>query len=180
MNNLRIAVPCEADWETMAGDARVRHCTLCNLNVYNFAEMTRFTARGSKVKLKIERVATPQAAVFRGVVRDLSGYVLPGVSVSVRDEISQREVTAITDVNGAFAITSLTDGLYRVDVMLPGFKSAKIEHVQLKASEVTHARVALRPEVPFSITVGGVGVDPLAMNDGISTTFSKDFLDKLP
>ena len=25
----------------MAGDERVRHCTLCSLNVYNFAEMTR-------------------------------------------------------------------------------------------------------------------------------------------
>jgi len=24
----------------MAGDERVRHCTLCDLNVYNFAEMT--------------------------------------------------------------------------------------------------------------------------------------------
>ena len=38
--DMRIATPCEAGWETMSGDERVRHCTLCSLNVYNFSEMT--------------------------------------------------------------------------------------------------------------------------------------------
>src|SRR5437763_16994902 len=42
---LLIAVPCQAEWEGMAGDERVRHCTLCSLNVYNFAEMTRDEVR---------------------------------------------------------------------------------------------------------------------------------------
>ena len=41
LKHLRIATPCETSWEGMAGDERVRHCTLCSLNVYNFAEMTR-------------------------------------------------------------------------------------------------------------------------------------------
>src|SRR5260370_29655259 len=45
LGNLRIAVPCQASWEGMAGDERVRHCTLCSLNVYNFAEMTRDEVR---------------------------------------------------------------------------------------------------------------------------------------
>src|SRR3954451_1427969 len=42
---LRIAAPCPASWDEMAGDERVRHCTLCRLNVYNFAEMTRAEVR---------------------------------------------------------------------------------------------------------------------------------------
>lgn len=41
MRRLRIATPCQTTWESMAGDARVRHCGLCDLNVYNFAAMTR-------------------------------------------------------------------------------------------------------------------------------------------
>src|SRR5216684_8965088 len=45
LRRLRIAVPCQAAWEGMAGDERVRHCTLCSLNVYNFAEMTRDEVR---------------------------------------------------------------------------------------------------------------------------------------
>ena len=38
--DIRIASPCKADWNRMAGDDRVRHCAECNLNVYNFAAMT--------------------------------------------------------------------------------------------------------------------------------------------
>lgn len=38
--NVRIATPCPTSWASMAGDEKVRHCTLCSLNVYNFAEMT--------------------------------------------------------------------------------------------------------------------------------------------
>jgi len=37
---IHVATPCTADWERMTGDNRVRHCAQCNLNVYNFAEMT--------------------------------------------------------------------------------------------------------------------------------------------
>jgi Carboxypeptidase regulatory-like domain len=41
LSNLRIASPCPADWEKMVGDARVRHCAECNLNVYNLSAMTK-------------------------------------------------------------------------------------------------------------------------------------------
>jgi hypothetical protein len=41
IKGLRIATPCTASWERMEGDERVRHCAVCSLNVYNFAEMTR-------------------------------------------------------------------------------------------------------------------------------------------
>jgi hypothetical protein len=37
---LRIASPCSANWDLMAGDSRVRYCSQCKLNVYNFSEMT--------------------------------------------------------------------------------------------------------------------------------------------
>jgi Carboxypeptidase regulatory-like domain len=36
---IRIASPCSADWNRMAGNERVRYCPDCNLNVYNFSEM---------------------------------------------------------------------------------------------------------------------------------------------
>jgi len=36
---IRIASPCPANWEKMAGDDRVRYCPECQLNVYNFSAM---------------------------------------------------------------------------------------------------------------------------------------------
>jgi len=249
LGRLRIAEPCQAGWEGMAGDERVRHCTLCSLNVYNFAEMTRDEVRalilrtegrvcarlyrradgtvitrdcptgmramrrrasrvaaaliaalcslpafafgakagekprlkthGSRVKLEIERVATSQPAVFTGVVREEAGDPIRGVTITIRGETATRVFTAVTDIHGAFNITPLDDGLYRVEVTLPCFREAKMEHLQLKAGEVTHASVALRLDLTTTITLGRVA-DPLIMNDGVGVRFSQDFINKLP
>lgn len=45
INNIRVASPCEADWEQMSGDNRIRHCHACNLNVYNFSEFSEAEIR---------------------------------------------------------------------------------------------------------------------------------------
>ncbi len=44
LESATIASPCDRMWEDMQGDSRVRHCSACNLNVYNFAEMTSIDA----------------------------------------------------------------------------------------------------------------------------------------
>lgn len=38
---LKVATPCSEDWDRMVGDERVRYCSKCQLNVYNFSEMSR-------------------------------------------------------------------------------------------------------------------------------------------
>ena len=45
LKDVRIAAPCAASWERMPGDDRVRHCGSCDLNVYDFAEMTEGEVR---------------------------------------------------------------------------------------------------------------------------------------
>jgi hypothetical protein len=41
VDNLKIASPCSASWEDMAGDERARFCGDCERNVYNVAELSR-------------------------------------------------------------------------------------------------------------------------------------------
>lgn len=41
LDRLYVASPCSADWEAMAGNAQVRFCNQCQLNVYNISAMTR-------------------------------------------------------------------------------------------------------------------------------------------
>jgi hypothetical protein len=41
LEHVRVAAPCAADWERMAGGERVRFCAECSLNVYNLSGMTR-------------------------------------------------------------------------------------------------------------------------------------------
>jgi carboxypeptidase family protein len=44
LQDVRVASPCSASWERMAGDDRVRFCSECQLNVYNLSAMTRHEA----------------------------------------------------------------------------------------------------------------------------------------
>ena len=44
LDNLGVAAPCSAEWATMTGDERVRHCALCKKNVYNLSDMSRAEA----------------------------------------------------------------------------------------------------------------------------------------
>lgn len=44
LNNIKIASPCEADWDSMFGNERKRFCGQCKLNVYNLSGMSRAEA----------------------------------------------------------------------------------------------------------------------------------------
>jgi hypothetical protein len=49
LDQIKIASPCSADWNKMAGDDRVRFCAECKKNVFNLSAMTR---RDAEVLLK--------------------------------------------------------------------------------------------------------------------------------
>jgi hypothetical protein len=59
--DLRIASPCSAEWSKMTGTDRVRHCSECNLKVYNFSAMTSdeiedlVSSRGGRLYARIYR-----------------------------------------------------------------------------------------------------------------------------
>jgi hypothetical protein len=44
LDHVRVAAPCEADWDQMIGSERVRFCGQCSLNVYNLSAMTKADA----------------------------------------------------------------------------------------------------------------------------------------
>ncbi|HKP48055.1 MAG TPA: carboxypeptidase-like regulatory domain-containing protein [Pyrinomonadaceae bacterium] len=44
LDKIRVASPCPISWDDMTGDNRTRFCSHCQLNVYNFSELTRAEA----------------------------------------------------------------------------------------------------------------------------------------
>jgi hypothetical protein len=44
LDNVRVAAPCPANWDSMYGNERVRFCGECQLNVYNLSAMSRAEA----------------------------------------------------------------------------------------------------------------------------------------
>jgi hypothetical protein len=44
LDGIRVASPCQASWDSMAGDDRSRFCSECSKNVYNLSAMTNAEA----------------------------------------------------------------------------------------------------------------------------------------
>src|SRR5262249_37966075 len=83
-----------------------------------------------------------------GTVKDPSGGVLPGVTVTVTNVATNIARTAVTDDKGAWVVTSLPVGTYTVAAELQGFRKA-----QKAGVEVTpHGRLT----ADFTLAVGGV------------------------
>ncbi|MCY1016413.1 hypothetical protein [Pyxidicoccus sp. MSG2] len=66
---LTIATPCQMRWDEMTGDARVRHCGACRLNVYNVSEMSTS---------EVEALLQPGGSVCARVYRRSDGTVVTG------------------------------------------------------------------------------------------------------
>jgi hypothetical protein len=138
----------------------------------------RLKKHGARIQLTLEHLADPRPAALAGIVL-LGGTPLPGATITIQDESTQQRTTAVTDTNGAFTIASLGDGTYRVDVTMESMKPARIEHLQLKTGDVARASVAMQLD-GGQILLGAIAA-PLGLEQtGISTTFSQDFINKLP
>jgi hypothetical protein len=63
-------------------------------------------------------------ASITGTVRDSSGAVLPGVSVTAAQTDTGLMRTVVTDENGGYLVTNLPVGPYRLEFTLQGFRTA--------------------------------------------------------
>ena len=62
-------------------------------------------------------------AQLSGTVRDESGAVLPGVTVTATQTDTGLTRTVVTDETGAYVLSNLPLGPYRVEVALQGFRT---------------------------------------------------------
>lgn len=77
----------------------------------------------SSAPVSIDIIDVNQPGLIRGVARDVSGAVLPGVTVEVASPGAVR--TAVTDRNGRFAVTNVPSGRTQVTATLPGFTAVQ-------------------------------------------------------
>jgi iron complex outermembrane receptor protein len=63
------------------------------------------------------------AFTLSGAVRDATGSVLPGVTVTAVNAVSGAERVAVTDASGRYQITALPGGRYDVRAALTGFRT---------------------------------------------------------
>jgi hypothetical protein len=94
-------------------------------------------------------VAAQTTGSLAGTIRDSSGAVLPGVTVTVTGRALQREnASAVTDNGGAYRIPLLPPGVYEVVAELSGFAPQRRSNVEVALNQTT--------TLEFQLTVAGV------------------------
>jgi iron complex outermembrane recepter protein len=73
------------------------------------------------------------AAAISGVVRDSTGALVPGATVTVTNAASGAERAAVTDAEGRYQLAALPGGRYEVRAVLAGFRT-EVRNVELAAS----------------------------------------------
>jgi len=70
-----------------------------------------------------------------GVVKDVSGGVVPGAEVKVTNKAMGTVTTVVTNDAGLYQATYLIPGLYKIESSMPGFKTFVADDVELRTNE---------------------------------------------
>ncbi len=100
------------------------------------------------VLLSASAVMAQATAQITGTVKDTSGGVLPGASVTATQTETGFKREVISDTDGVFILPSLPIGPYRLDVSLQGFRTSIQTGIVLQVNS--------NPAVPVVLELGTV------------------------
>ena len=78
-----------------------------------------------------------------GTIKDPSGAVVPGVTVTITNAATNVRTEAITDGSGSYVAPELVPGRYTVEATLPGFKRAVREGIVLQVQQRTQVDIVM-------------------------------------
>ena len=144
--------------------------------------LLRDLSLGTFMLLAMSMPAWAQAtAQLSGTVRDESGGVLPGVTVTVAQTNTGLTRTAVTGASGAYVFANLPVGPYRLELSLPGFRTYVQTGIVLQVGDApTIAAVLSLGELAESVTVEAAAplVDVQAL--GVGEVVEQERIVELP
>ena len=120
-------------------------------------------------------------SAIAGIVRDASGAAVPGALVVATNERTAVTIETVTNEAGAYRISALVPGRYRVDVQLSGFDPAVRDAVVLEVDQTRAVDVTLDiAKQTESVTV--VASVPVvdSQSSNVAQIVTRDMLAALP
>ena len=107
--------------------------------------------------LSIPAVAQTQNADVIGSVQDPQGAVIPGAEVKLVEQTRGTIFRAVTTGDGTYQIAGVSQGTYRLEVSMAGFKTQVVPNLVLRASVLKRVDVTLEVgQVTQQVTVTDV------------------------
>ncbi|MBX3243758.1 MAG: carboxypeptidase regulatory-like domain-containing protein [Acidobacteria bacterium] len=161
-----------------------RDGTKGNWDDITFTEVVHVLAERTKDDEKPVSVIQPTSYIgntgaISGVVTDAAGAVIPRVSISATNELTNVAVSVVTNDQGRFLIGSLPPGKYTVRADATGFKDTVMINVKVEANVTSQVRFLLEAGgVTEEVTVTSGSEDVLSTtsfsvattNEGVDVT----------
>ncbi|MBI3427619.1 MAG: TonB-dependent receptor [Acidobacteria bacterium] len=94
--------------------------------------------------LACQAVAQQETATLTGEVKDASGAVVPGVSLTITNTATGVALKSVTNEQGLYTVPSLKPGPYSITVEKPGFKKFVRSGLVLQVAQVARVDVSLQ------------------------------------
>jgi hypothetical protein len=116
-----------------------------------------------------------------GVVRDNSGAVLPGVTVTATSPALIQPQTTTSGPDGAYRFPALPSGVYTLTYELAGFQTVKREDIRVSLNTTLTVDASLQVKgVQEVITITGESPAVDVKTTAIGTSFTKEMLTDIP
>ena len=127
-------------------------------------------------------LAAQSTGSIAGLVTDMTGAVLPGVTVETSSPaLIERSRTAVTDAQGRYEIVALPTGTYGVTFTLAGFASTKRENITLPTGFTATVNAQLTVgAVAETVTISGASPIIDVQNAHTQKVLTREILDVLP
>ena len=107
-----------------------------------------------------QRTLTPGGGSITGIVRDPSGAVIPGALVRIYDSANNVAGETTSGPNGEYAISGLSEGLYRNEVQAPGFQRNTMAGILVNQSTAANSDIVLSPGTMAMMTMAAPAPPP--------------------
>src|SRR6267378_4432752 len=126
--------------------------------------------------------AQSNAADLQGVVRDPSGAMVSGATVTARNPGTNISKGTTTNDEGAYLIVNLTPGEYEITVEAPNFKKAVLPAIKLTVGQRADLDVALEVgQVSEVVTISGATAEIVETSKtAVATTVDLQRIENLP
>src|SRR6476661_7559390 len=83
-----------------------------------------------------------------GTISDPTSAVVPGATITVKNNATTQEFTATSAGNGTFSVPALISGTYTVTIAAPGFKTTILPNVKVDVGTPSSVNITLEVGVP--------------------------------